>query len=424
MNLAIVGSGIAGLGAAYELRRYYADTKRLQISMFEQNSYVGGHSNTAVIKHQTGTSRVDTGFMVFNKVTYPNLTRLFEELRVPVSKTDMSFSLQHVNSGLEYSGASFGRLFGQKRNLISPRFWRMLWQLNRFNNEAQLNLSNPSFDETTLEEYVQSQGYGKDLLQLYLIPISGAIWSGTKENMSRFPIKTLLRFFYNHGFLGMTSQHQWWTVDGGSCRYVERLVEFIKPQIELNLRVTAITKRSNSVELITNQGALHFDQVIVATHADQALRILSEPTPIETKLLSKFQYQSNDVLLHTDASVMPNSKACWSSWNYRIGKQNDASVHYWMNSLQNVSNTKNIFVSLNSENLVHQEHVLNRFKYDHPIFSIEAVAAQKQLLQLNHQSSNQRVFFCGSYFRYGFHEDALLSGYEAAKAVCKGVVAV
>jgi len=425
MNCAIIGSGIAGLGAAYELRRYYADTKRLIITIFEQNNYVGGHSNTALIKQEAGAIRVDTGFMVFNKVTYPNLTKLFDELRVQVSKTDMSFSLQNINSGLEYSGASFGRLFGQKRNLLSPRFWRMLLQLDRFNKEAEVNLANPSLDEMTLQEYVQKNGYGNDLLELYLIPMSGAIWSGPKESMSRFPVKTLLRFFYNHGFLGMTTQHQWWTVDGGACRYVERLVEFIKPQLELNVHINAIVKRPGSVELITDQGTLHYDHVIVATHADQALEMLKDPAPIEAKLLSKFRYQSNDVLLHTDTSVMPRAKPCWSSWNYRIGKQNDASVHYWMNSLQNIPRTKNIFVSLNSENLVHQNHILSRFNYDHPIFSMETIAAQKELYQLNNQSSSQRVFYCGSYFRYGFHEDALLSGYEAAQAACKqGALAV
>ncbi len=425
-DVAIIGSGIAGLGAAYKLSQRAKPSPYAQISIYESNDYVGGHSNTALVKDATAGEEIpiDTGFMVFNQVTYPQLTELFKNLGVAIEPTDMSFSVQHRLSGLEYAGASLGRLFGQRRNIVNPRFWRLLMQLDRFNKEAHAALAEAGYDEMTLADYVRARGYGDDLLELYLVPMASAVWSTPPAVMLKFPAKTLLHFFYNHGFLGMDTQHQWWTVSGGSRNYVKRMLEIVKPSVKLNQPAKAIVRRPHFVEVITEAGPKRHDKVILATHADQALRLLQSPEALEEKLLRPFKYQNNSAILHTDKTVMPGSRPCWASWNYRVEKgiNGQASTHYWMNSLQNLGTDKQYFVSINGEHLVDPKSVLRTFAYEHPLFSLEARQAQYSLPQLNQQSPDQNVFFCGSYFRYGFHEDALVSGYAAAEAISQCAV--
>ena len=347
-RIAIIGSGIAGLGCAHFLRHQH------EITIFESDSHIGGHANTVEVT-EPGTRRqlpIDTGFMVFNRETYPHLCRLFEELKVPLKKTSMSFSVRDDDSGLEWSGTSLNHLFAQRKNLFSPRFIKMLLAVNRFNKEAIAALDDPSLRETTLAEYVRSRNYGEDFFNLYLVPMSSAVWSTPPALMLEFPAASLLRFFHNHGFLGLDTQHQWWTVDGGSREYVSRLTAPWRDRIRLNDAVTRVVRTGSSVTLMTAKGQAHnFDQVIVAAHGDVALKMLVNPTADESRLLSTFKFQANTATLHSDTAPMPRTKRAWSSWNYQLVRGADGKIepatHYWMNSLQGVSDREQYLVSIN-----------------------------------------------------------------------------
>lgn len=412
-RLAIIGSGIAGLGCAHFLRRDF------DVTLFEAESRPGGHAHTVEVAER-GTGRmlpVDTGFMVFNQVTYPLLTRLFAELGVATKPTDMSFSVRHAASGLEFCGSSLNHLFAQRRNLLRPRFYRMLAAINRFNREAVAALDQPGAQLGTLREYVSRREYGEDFLNLYLVPMSSAVWSTPPRLMLGFPALTLLRFFHNHGFLGLHTQHPWRTVTGGSRTYVEQLTAPWRDRVRLGQPALAVSRHEQGVTVTSGHGAPeHFDQVILACHADQALRLLQDPRPDETRLLGAFRYQPNIATLHTDASVMPRTRLAWSSWNYEIASGGDdpaAATHYWMNALQGVSDRENYFVSINRPEAIDPARVLRRIPCEHPLFDLAALAAQPQLPGLNAAALNTTgTYFAGSYFRYGFHEDALLSAYN------------
>jgi uncharacterized protein len=416
-RLAIIGTGVAGLGCAHFLHRHF------DLTLFEQNDYAGGHTNTVTVP-ETGTGRpvpVDTGFMVYNEVTYPNLTRLFAELEVPVKNTDMSFSVRHRDTGLEFCGSSLNHLFAQRKNLLSARFWRMLGAINRFNREAVPALEDPATRELTLGEYVRRRGYGEDFFNLYLVPMSSAVWSTPPEQMLAFPATTLLRFFHNHGFLGLHTQHPWLTVQGGAKTYVEKLTAPFRERILLGQKAVRVLRhsRDGGATVTTATGASHtFDKVILACHADQALKLLVNPTPDEGRLLSEFKYQQNIATLHTDTAVMPRTRLAWSSWNYEIAPATAGRVstatHYWMNALQGVSNRENYFVTIDRPESIAPEKVLRRINYEHPLFNLGAIRAQAELPRLNEISAGQATYFCGSYFRYGFHEDAFSSAVSLA----------
>jgi len=415
-TLAIIGTGVAGLGCAHFLHSRY------DLTLFEQNDYPGGHTNTITVNEEGRPIPIDTGFMVYNEVTYPNLTRLFRELDVQTKPTTMSFSVRHQPSGIEYNGAGLNRLFGQRRNLISPRFWRLLTQMNRFNAEAIPALEDPTYSTYTVRRYVEARSYGEDFLNLFLVPMSSAVWSTPPDKMLDFPAVTLLRFFHNHGFLGLHTHHPWRTLLGGAKTYVAKMSAPWRDRICLNRKAVKVSRSPGTVRVHTSDGAeSRFDKVILASHADESLRLLADPTPTEHRLLSQFQYQPNTASLHTDTSFMPRARACWASWNYRIDQQpaggTRPSTHYWMNSLQGVSRRKNYFVSLNSHDRIAPEAVLRRIDYTHPLFSLDAIAAQKELPALNCIASDQTTYFCGSYFKYGFHEDAFTSGLDCARAV-------
>ena len=345
-KIAIVGTGIAGLGCAHFLHRDH------ELTLFEQHAQAGGHSHT-VTAAEPGTGRqlpIDTGFMVFNRVTYPLLCRLFGELGVAVKPTDMSFSVRHADSGLEFCGSSLNHLFAQRRNLLRPRFYRMLAAVARFNREAVQALEDPAVRTQTLREYARRRGYGEDFLRLYLLPMSSAVWSTPPERMLRFPAATLLRFFHNHGFLGLHTQHPWLTVEGGAVAYVEKLCAPWRHRLRLAQGARRVARGSRGVTVTTAAGEEHtFDRVILACHADQARRLLADPTPDEVRLLGKFRYQPNVATLHTDPAVMPRTRRAWASWNYETGRDRAgrtiAGTHYWMNSLQGVSDRENYFVS-------------------------------------------------------------------------------
>ncbi len=416
-RLAIVGTGIAGLGCAHFLH------DRHELAVFDVARRPGGHSHTIDVREGGRTVAFDTGFMVFNRVTYPRLTRLFRQLEVPVEPTDMSFSVQHRPSGLEYCGSSLAHLFAQRANLIRPGFYRLLLQVDRFNREAIDALDDPEWRDLTVGEYVRRRGYGDGFLDLYLIPMSGAVWSTPPGRMPEFPVATLLRFFHNHGFLGLHTQHPWWTVTGGSREYVRRLVRPFAGSLRLGEGVAAVRRGASDVEVVLGDGRRErFDRVILACHADQALALMADADPAERALLGEFAYQPNEAVVHTDSSVMPRTRRAWAAWNYRIepAAVGDAGVRtqtvYWMNRLQGVSDRANYFVSINGGGSVDPARVVRRIDYEHPLFTLGAIRAQPGLRRLNAEPG-RRVFLAGSYFRYGFHEDALGSALDLARVL-------
>jgi predicted NAD/FAD-binding protein len=410
-KLAIIGSGIAGLGCAHFLHRAF------DVTLFEQNDYTGGHTNTVTVP-EAGTGRpvpIDTGFMVFNYETYPQLTRLFAQLDVPVKKTSMSFSVRHEDTGLEFAGSSLNHLFAQRRNLFRPRFYRMLLAVDRFNREAVAALDDPAWAVVSLGDYVRRRGYGGDFLDLYLAPMSSAVWSTPPDKMLAFPATTLLRFFHNHGFLGLNTQHQWWTVDGGAQAYVRRLTQPWRDRIRHCTPVVRVHREPGGIVLTTAGGTTErFDRVVLACHADQSRRLLADPTPAEARLLAEFHYQPNVATLHTDVSVMPRTPLAWSAWNYSITRDTSGRIspatHYWMNCLQGVSDRENYFVSINGAERIDPAKVLRTIPYEHPLFSLGAVQAQAGLPALHAAAvGSTETYFAGAWTRYGFHEDGFLS---------------
>ena len=403
-KIAIIGTGIAGMGSAHFLHPV------AHMTIYEQNDYIGGHTNTVTLFEDGKPIYMDTGFMVFNYKTYPNLCKLFKQIGAPVKKTDMSFSVQHVPTGLEYSGSSINHLFAQRRNIFSPRYIKMLWQIARFNKESVKILDDPRYADWSIGRYVKEFDYSDDMLWKYLVPMSSAVWSTPMEQMLDFPAVTLVRFFLNHGFLGLDTQHQWYTPVNGSQSYRELLIKPFKDKISVNNKVVKISREGGKAVVHVADGTSEtFDKVIIATHADQALNLLDQPTLNEQRLLSNFKYQYNKAVLHTDESIMPQTKLAWASWNYRIQNQQgklQPSTIYWMNRLQGVSDRVNYFVSINPHEGLDSKKIIREIDYEHPLFDVSAIQAQSELYKLN---ENGPVYFCGSYFKYGFHEDAFAS---------------
>ena len=413
-STAIIGAGIAGLGCAHLLQH------ERELSLFDRNGHTGGHANTIEVGEGIP---VDTGFMVYNEVTYPALTRLFRELNVSTYPTSMSFSVQHLPSGLEYCGSGLRLLFAQRRNLVRPRFYRLLRSIDRFNREAVAALEDGAARNVSVRDWVARRGYGSDLLEHFLLPMSAAVWSAPFSEMLSFPAETLLRFFHNHGFLGLHKQHAWRSVTGGSRQYVQALVQPFRSGIHHDRRVVGVRREPSAVRVRFADGdSQRFDQVVLACHADEALAMLEDRTDEESRVLSKFRYARNLATVHTDSSVMPRTRRAWSSWNYRVeGSHGDlattvGSTVYWMNSLQKLDTPQNYFISINGESSIDPRSILRTIPYTHPLFSAGAVAAQSELPRLNERGP---VYFCGSYFRYGFHEDALVSGVNAASALLR-----
>lgn len=406
-KIAVVGTGISGMSIAYFLANDY------DVEVYESGNYIGGHSNTVFVSEDGSSIPIDTGFIVYNHVTYPNLCKLFEKLNVPTKKSDMSFSVQSEARGLEFCGSGLTGLFAQKRNFFNPAYIRFLLEINRFNKESVKILDDPKYDDYTLGRYMEENRFNKRMLDDYLIPMSSAVWSTPPDIMLDFPAKTLVRFFYNHGFLGLNTQHQWYTVDGGSIEYVKRITEKYKDRIFLNSPVIGVTSHGKHVELeIQGKGKKTFDKVILASHGDTSLKLLKNPTQLQKDVLSEFQFQPNSATLHTWEGDMPRKRHAWSSWNYKYAKNHSPRENhnpvpftiYWMNQLQNVSEKKNYFVTINDPGRIPKAHIIQRIEYDHPLFSVGSVQAQRRFEELNQETN---VHFVGAYFRYGFHEDGI-----------------
>jgi predicted NAD/FAD-binding protein len=385
--------------------------------MFEALPRPGGHTNTVDISEDGRSHPVDTGFMVYNEVTYPRLTRLFEELGVETMETDMSFGVQDRTLNLEYCGSGPAQLFAQKRNLLRPGFHAMLADIVRFNRLAVKALDNPDLIGMSLRQFVEKHRFGRRFRDSYLVPMTSAIWSTPPDEMLNFPAHTLLRFLHNHGLLGVRTQHQWRTVKGGSRQYRDKLLAPFREQVHCGCPVRVVEPSEDGVRIrFADDRTSTFDRVVIATHADRALAMIPQPDRRQSRILGSFAYSRNRITLHSDPSVMPRHRRAWASWNYRIDPLPDgrhqASTHYWMNSLQRLRTRNSYFVSVNGSDLVDRENIISEFTFNHPMFSQAAAEAQFELPLLN---ENGKLYFCGSYFRYGFHEDGLMAGEAAAE---------
>ncbi|GAA0788680.1 NAD(P)/FAD-dependent oxidoreductase [Marinobacterium sediminicola] len=414
LKIAVIGSGISGLSAAWLLNKQH------QVTLFEKDDRPGGHSNTVNVSTPHGEMAVDTGFIVYNPVNYPNLVEFFHALGVPSQKTDMSFGVSINQGQIEYSGCGLGGLFAQKLNLFRFGHWQMITDLLRFYREAPSLITAPEVQTQTLGEMLASRGYGQAFIHRHLIPMGAAIWSTPADQMLDYPAVTFLRFCQNHGLVQLKDRPQWRTVTGGSREYVNRICSELGDGVRLNSRIHKIHRNKGKVIVeFLHGGSETFDHVVLACHADQALGLLAEPTAEEQRLLSAFPYQRNRALLHTDERLMPRRRAAWASWNYLTdsrgtsGQHPDAiSVTYWMNNLQHLPHEHPVFVTLNPLEEPADGKILRSFLYDHPVFSLESIAAQKEIWSLQ---GRQNTWFCGAYFGYGFHEDGLQAGLAVAE---------
>lgn len=407
VKIGIVGSGISGMLCAYLLQREH------DVVVFEANNYVGGHTHTVDIDVDGRPLSVDTGFIVFNERTYPNFCALLRELGVASQPTAMGFSVRCDRCRLEYAGNSLATLFAQRRNLVSPRHYRMLRDILRFHEQA-VRVVDSLPEEMTVGEFVKREGYSKGFCEHYLLPMGAAIWSCPMSTFERFPIRFIIEFYRNHGMLQVRDRPIWRTITGGSKNYVARITAGYRGSIRLNTPVLSVRRGSDGVEIATRWGDETVDEVVFACHSDQALSLLAQPTPIECEILSKFPYSRNVALLHTDESILPRRRSIWSSWNYLVpqGKELRPCVTYDMNILQQLDAPRTVCVTLNGENRIASNTVLGRYIYHHPIFTPERRSAQSR-----HQDliRSQRTSFCGAYWGNGFHED----GVNSALAVCR-----
>ncbi|MBV1878913.1 MAG: FAD-dependent oxidoreductase [Pseudomonadales bacterium] len=396
-KIAIIGGGISGLVCTYLLNSKH------QVTLFEANDYLGGHTHTHQIQVEQQAVTVDTGFIVYNDRSYPNFMRLLARLGCSGRATEMSFSVKHDAINLEYNGHSINSLFAQRRNLIRPGFYRMVRDILRFNKLAK---EIEASETTTLGEYLDQHHFSQEFREHYILPMAAAIWSTGDNAVQHFPVRALATFFLNHGLLDLKNRPQWYVVEGGSNSYIKAMHADLG-NYHLNTPVLAVQRFADHVTVITASGEQQFDEVIFANHSNQALDILKDPSTAEREILGDIQYTPNTAYLHTDATLLPKRRLAWASWNYNLDKttQDQASLTYNMNILQHIKTTTPVLVTLNSERIA-TDKIIAQFDYSHPYYNHAALAAQQRHSDI---SNTNRTHYCGAYWRYGFHEDGVIS---------------
>jgi uncharacterized protein len=410
MKIAIIGSGISGLASAYYLHKDH------DISVFEANDYIGGHTHTHDIELAGKIWAIDTGFIVFNDWTYPNFIKLMDELKVPSQPSAMSFSVKCERTGIEYNGTTLNSLFAQRRNLLRPSFLRMIKDILRFNKEAPLWLEEGD-DTTTLESYLKFHGYSQVFQDHYIIPMGAAIWSSGRSDMLAFPFRYFVRFFHNHGMLSVDERPVWRAIQGGSRSYLEPLTQGFHKKIRLSTPVDSIRRNGNGITIKPRgQEVEHFDAVVLACHSDQALALLADPTQAEQDILGTIRYQANEAILHTDASVLPNKRLAWAAWNYHIPQHHNelVALTYDMNILQDLDAPETFCVTLNYADAIDPARIIKRLVYHHPVYSRESITAQKKHGEI---SGVNRTYYAGAYWGFGFHEDGVNSALRVAEQI-------
>ena len=410
-KIAVIGGGVTGLGAAYALSNTY------QVTLFEAENRLGGHART-VFAGKNGQQPVDTGFIVFNYPNYPELSQLFSELNVPIAKSDMSFGASLKDGTIEYALRNFDAIFAQRKNVLNPRFVKMVWDINRFNT---IGLTVADDESLTIGQFLQRLKTGDWFRDYYLLPLSGAIWSTPTEKILDFPAYAMLQFFKNHALLSRSGQHQWYTVKGGSREYVNRLENVLaqkRVEIRVKTPVASVTRHQTGVVVKTYSCEPQtFDEVVFATHSDDTLSLLSDPSKFEQQNLGSIKYQNNDVVLHSDVTVMPKLRKCWSSWVYteRKDKSSDKiDLTYWMNSLQPIPLDDPLFVTLNSTHNIDPNQIYDQVTMRHPVYDVGVLSAQEDI-SLN--NGHNRTWFSGAWMKNGFHEDGLSSGLDVARSI-------
>ncbi|MBI3517085.1 MAG: FAD-dependent oxidoreductase [Proteobacteria bacterium] len=414
MRIAVIGAGISGLGAAWALRAHH------QVTLYEQAARLGGHSNTVEATVAGATIPVDTGFIVYNDVNYPNLVALFRALDVATEPSDMSFAVSIGGGALEYSGTDLKGLIAQSRNLVRPRFWRMMVDVVRFYRAARVALRGGTPADLTVGEFLDLGGYSAGFIDDHLLPMGAAIWSTPIERMRDFPLLNFAHFFDTHGLLRLTDRPRWRTVTGGSRAYVARIAAALGPHAIRHAAVTRVRRLPGGVEVADAQGETRmFDHAVLACHGDQALRLLADADDHERRLLGAFRFQPNRAVLHSDTSLMPHRRAAWASWNYLAPDRAQArtgavAVTYWMNRLQNLDPARPLFITLNPPTLPRADLTHRVIDYDHPVFDRAAIRAQTEIAAIQ---GARRTWFAGAWLGYGFHEDGLVSGLAVARAL-------
>ena len=404
MKIAVIGSGISGLSAAYFL------SKKFKVDLFEKDDHFGGHSYTYEIKDNNKVIPVDLGFIVFNKITYPNLINLFKDLDIPYEKSDMSFSVSIKNSNIEYSGSGIGGIFVNKLNLLNLKFLIMIKEIISFYKTAPKLLKN-DLKEQTLGDFLNKKKLSKYFVEYHLIPMVAAIWSMPFEKAKEMPIKFFLNFFTNHGLFKLKDRPQWYTVTNRSRTYVKKITDKISGEVFKNYKVSKVIRTTDNIRLMFGNEYIDYDHVVLASHADQSLSLLERPSEKEKSILSKFTYVKNQAFLHTDENLMPKKKRAWSSWN-SISNGDKTCITYWLNKLQNLNTNKNYFLTLNPLFEINNNFIIKKVNFTHPYLNSENTLLQKDLKLIQ---GKKRTWFCGSYFGYGFHEDGLKSSIELAK---------
>ena len=412
MKIAVVGSGISGLGAAYNL------SKKHNVDLFEKNDHFGGHAHTVKIPIDDNEEvAVDIGFMVFNKKTYPNLINFFLENKIEIEKSDMSFSVSVKGSNIEYCGKGINGIFSNRANLLKPKFIRMFLEIISFYNSCE-KLNIDKSDDRTLGEYLKSIKLSNYFINYHIIPMVSAIWSMPPYEASQMPLKFFLSFFKNHGLFKLKNRPQWYTVANRSKTYVDKIISQISGEYYKNYQINKVIRNQRGIKILYGgeNEFFNYDKIIIATHADEALKLIDKPTVEETRILKNFKYRENIAIIHTDESMMPSNRKAWCSWNssMHIGNNDKTSVTYWLNQLQNLNIKTNIFLTINPFSEIPENKIFKKVKFTHPYYDNKALDYQNQL---NLLQNKENILFCGSYFGYGFHEDGLKSSIEMMKNI-------